>query len=301
MSSALDQTRWGYYLYKVAGTLAPLLPPRLGYWLFGQFGLLAARSGEGYRAVWDNVSHVLGWDISEERRARVVREAFSSQAKNYFDLFRLTSLSDAEIQHLVTLHGLEHLDAALALGKGVIVVSIHFGNLDLVAQVFALRKYPVVTVAEHLRPEALYRYVSSLRASRGLRLIPADSFLRPVFRALRRNEIVGLAADRDVTESGVVVDFFGAPAKLPDGYAQLALRTGAALVPCFALRQPNNAFAAYVEPAVPVEATGNFAEDVKVTMGRVLRVMERYIEAHPGQWVMFRPIWRSVDERVGAE
>jgi hypothetical protein len=77
--------------------------------------------------------------------------------------------------------------------------------------------WPIEAVAEHLQPERLYQYVVSLRASKGIKIIPIDSFLRPIFRALRNNELVGLAADRNLTGTGTLIDFFGAPALLPDG------------------------------------------------------------------------------------
>ncbi len=299
---ALDQTMLSYYLYRLAGAIVPRLPPFWGYRLFAQLGDLVFRLyKESRTSVWDNVSHVLGPAAGVRQQARVVRGIFRSQARNYYDLLRLPSLSDAKIKKLVTLHGLENLQAALSSGRGVVMVTAHFGNIDVVAQALLLHGYPVTGVAEHLKPEALYRYVCSLRASKGINLVPADSDLKLLFRALAQNQIVGLAADRDTTESGIVVDFFGASARLPDGYLQLALRTGAALVPCFGLRQPGDTFVGYIEPAVPLEKTGDLKHDVRLNMGRVLPVIERYIATHPDQWVMFQPVWKSHDRRMDIE
>jgi KDO2-lipid IV(A) lauroyltransferase len=114
-----------------------------------------------------------------------------------------------------------------------------------------------------------------------------------LFRALRRNEVVGLAADRDLTESGIVVDFFGAPARLPDGYAQLSLRTGAPIIAGFSQRLPDNAFVAHLEPPLELEDTGDRSRDVRAGVEKVVSIMERYIGAHPEQWVMSVPIWQT--------
>ncbi|MCK4473319.1 MAG: lysophospholipid acyltransferase family protein, partial [Anaerolineae bacterium] len=171
----------------------------------------------------------------------------------------------------------------------------HFGNVDIVAQVLALWEIPAVILAEHLRPEALFQYVCSLRASKGLRLIPIDGPLLELFRALRRNEVVALAADRDITESGIVVDFFGAPARLPDGYAQLSLRTGAPIVAGFGQRLPDNTFVAHFEPSLELEAIGDRNRDVRAGVEKVVAIMERYIGEHPEQWVMSVPIWQTVN------
>jgi lauroyl/myristoyl acyltransferase len=287
------QSQLSYYAYRLLGAVMPVIPPKLGYALFSRLGDLAHdKSATSRENVYDNLRHVLGPEADPARMEKVAREIFRNQARNYYDLFRVPSLSDQQIEHLVTVHGLEHLDEALAAGKGLIGVTAHFGNLDVVAQAFALRKYPITVVAEHLKPERLYQYVASLRASKGIKLIPIDSFLRPIFRALRNNELVGLAADRNLIEAGTLIDFFGAPALLPDGHVQLALRTGAKLGLFFSLRRPDNHYEAFVEPPLELENTGDLERDTRAGMAKVVAVLEKYIGQHPEQWVMFQPVWR---------
>jgi lauroyl/myristoyl acyltransferase len=282
-----------YYAYRFLGAVMPQIPPRLGYALFDRLGKLSYEKGTASREnVHDNLRHVLGPQADPARIEEVARQVFRHQARNYYDLFRVASLSDDQIRNLVSAHGLEHVDQALSAGKGVIMLSVHFGNIDIVMQMFALLKYPMTAVAERLKPERLYQYVASLRGSKGVTLIPIDSFLRPLFKALRNNEIVGLAADRNLTGTGTVVEFFGAPCLLNDGPVSLALRTGAKLVPAFSLRNPDNTFDAYVEPALVLERTGDSEEDVRAGMANLAAVLEKWIGQYPGQWVMFQPIWR---------
>ncbi len=280
-------------MYRLLGAIMPHIPPRVGYALFSRLGDLSHDKATTSREnVYGNLRHVLGPQADPARIEQVAREIFRNQARNYYDLFRVASLSDSQIERLVTVHGLEHIDEALVAGKGLIAVTAHFGNLDVVAQAFALHKYPITVVAEHLKPERLYQYVVSLRASKGIKIIPIDSFLRPIFRALRNNEVVGLAADRNLTETGTLIDLFGAPALLPDGHVQLALRTGAKLGVFFSLRRPDNTYEAFVEPALELENTGNLEQDTRAGMARLVAVMERYIGQHPEQWVMFQPVWK---------
>ncbi len=288
-----DQAQLSYYAYRLLGAVMPLVPPRLGYALFSRLGELSHDKATTSRQnVHDNLRHVLGPQADDSHIEQVAREIFRNQARNYYDLFRVASLSDRQIERLVTVHGLEHLDRALAAGKGLIAVTAHFGNLDVVAQAFALHKYPITVVAEHLKPERLYQYVVSLRASKGIKIIPIDSFLRPIFRALRNNELVGLAADRNLTETGALIDFFGAPALLPDGHVQLALRTGAKVGLFFSMRKPDNTFEAFVEPPLELENTGDLQRDTRAGMAKLVAVLEKYIGQHPEQWVMFQPVWR---------
>ncbi|MGC8786133.1 MAG: lysophospholipid acyltransferase family protein [Anaerolineae bacterium] len=282
-----------YYIYRLFGAVMPLVPPRLGYAFFTRLGDLAfAMSKASRENVLDNLRHVLGPEADKTHLEQVARQIFRNQAKNYYDLFRVASLSAAQIERLVTIHGLQHIDEALAAGKGLIVVSAHFGNLDVAIQAFALRGYPITAIAEHLQPEKLYRYVVSLRASKGIKLIPVDSFLRPIFKALRNNEIVGLAADRNLTETGTVVEFFGAPALLPDGHVRLALRTGAKLAMAFSLRKPDNTFEVFVEPPLPLANTGDPNQDTRLGMEKLIAALEKWIGQHPEQWVMFQPVWK---------
>jgi len=291
--TTMDLAMLSYYVYRLFGAVMPHIPPRLGYAFFSRLGDLSHdKSTTSRNNVYDNLRHVLGPQADPARIEQVARQIFRNQARNYFDLFRVASLSADQIRGLVTLHGLENIDQALAAGNGAVMFTAHYGNLDVAGQVFSLSGYPLTVVAERLKPEKLYQYVASLRASKGLKLIPSDDFLRPLFRALRNNEIIGLAADRNLTGTGTTIEFFGAPALLPDGHVRLAQRTGAKLLPAFSLRRPDNTFEAFAEPAFSVEDSGDAERDVRAGMARLLAVLEKYIGEHPEQWVMFQPIWK---------
>lgn len=290
-----------YYLYRFLGFLALFLPPRVGFWLFGRFGDASYRfDTRGRAAVRENLLHVLGPDVDAEVLERKVRQVFHNQARNYFDLFRIPRLSPAEIERITTVHGWDNLQEALARGQGVVLTAAHFGSFDIVMQFAGVRKIPAVLVAEHLQPEKLYQYVIGLRSRLGIRFIPVDGALKGIFRALRAGEMVGLAVDRDVTNSGLVVDFFGAPARLPDGYARVACRTGAAIIFAAAMRRSPGSYVVYIEPLIEPEMTGDRDRDVRETMAKVLRLTESYIRAYPEQWVMFQPIWDETGEVKGA-
>ncbi len=283
----------GYYLYRLLGAVLPLLPPRFGYALFGAIGMLFfylfADAREPLRA---NLRHVLRGAGSTQIDA-TARMTLCNHLKNYYDFFRASRLSADQIRTMVKVHGLEHLERALGKGKGVIFITAHFGNLDIVGQTFALHGYNVTTPAEHVKPEILFQEIVKVRASKGMKIIPVDGPLMALVRALKRNEIIGLAADLDVTKSGIITDFFGAPARLPDGYAQLALRSGTPILPAFSLRRPDNTFEAFAEPALELESTGNSEADVLNGVRQVVRGMEKWIGEHPEQWVMFHRIWED--------
>jgi lauroyl/myristoyl acyltransferase len=130
-----------------------------------------------------------------------------------------------------------------------------------------------------------------LRTSHGTRLFPSDGPLSELFRALKRGEIIGLPCDRDLGDNAREVDFFGSPARLPAGPVRVALRTGAALIPAFGLRLPDNSFLAQIEPPIELPQTGDREADVKAGMEMVVEVLERHISQHPGQWLVASPVW----------
>jgi lauroyl/myristoyl acyltransferase len=271
----------------------PLVPPRVGYAIFSRLGNLAySRAATSRENVHDNLRHVLGAQANPGRIEEVARQVFQNQARNYYDLFRVASLSADQIRRLVAVNGMDNAEQALSAGKGLIVSSVHLGNADVVMQRFALEGYAITGVAEHLQPEKLHQYVASLRASKGIKVLPTDGFLRPLFRALRNNEIVGLAADRIEGESGMLIEFFGAPALLPDWHVRLALRTGAKLLLTFSLRKPDNTFEVVVEPTLDLENTGDREQDTRAGMAQLVARLEKHIGRHPEQWVMFQPIWK---------
>lgn len=290
----MDWGQLSYYIYRFGGAVAPRIPPRLGYPLASRLGALLYRVSPRRAIVEENISHVLGLPVGSDPVRRTARQVFSNQAKNYFDLLRVAALTTEEINRTVReVRGLEHVDSALARGQGVVLASAHFGNIDLAGQALALRHYKVTALAEHLKPERLFQYVRAQRESHGLRFIPIDGSLRPVFRALRANEIVGSAIDRNVTDEGRLVEFLGCPARLPDGYLKLALRTGAALILCFSRRLADNTFTITVEPEIELERTGNTERDIAAALPRVLSVFATYLKRYPDQWVYFQPVWTA--------
>jgi len=272
--------------------IVPLVPPRIGYrWAEKLADLAYIYNSRTREAVLDNVKHATGLD--DEEALRVVRLVFRNLAKNYYDLFRLPCLSREEIEAKVKIEGWQHFEKAFSQGKGVIVSSAHMGCPDIVVQWLANRDIPVIIPVERLEPEPLFRYICNLRMSKGIRLLPVDGPLLELARALRRGEVVGVTADRDITDSGVIVPFFGAPARLPDGPVRLAYSTGAPLVMAFNIRLPDNNFLAWVEPPIYITKSGDKEGAIQEGMRKVVSVMERYISKYPDQWVVSVPIWKA--------
>jgi lauroyl/myristoyl acyltransferase len=281
-----------YYLYRLGGVVMWRLPPRLGYFLADIGGVLIYALTPGVRRrVCDNVTRVLGDKADPRTVCRTARQTLGNLVKNYYDLFRLPRLRPEESAQLIEVEGWENVEAGLSQGQGLIVTSAHLGNIEVVVQIFALHDVPVTIPVERLQPPELFDYVCRLRTSHGLRLVPIDGPLLELFRALRRGEVLGLAADRDITASGQIVDFFGAPARLPDGHVRMALRTRAPLLCAFSERLPDNRFVARILPPLTLIRTGDREADVVAGMRQVVSLMEQAISRRPAQWYVTNAVW----------
>src|SRR5438270_599239 len=196
--------------------------------LLGALGAASAAIGVLPRyplgeAVADNLRHILG---RQPTRAEVVR-VFHNGALNYWDTFAIPHFSHAQVLEWVDLYGIENIDAARAAGRGVICATAHLGSVAFVGQVLPALGYPMVGLLEPLEPPELYEFFARQRQALGSRLLPAGtSALRELVLALRRNEVLGLVTDRDITGKGPLVLFLCAPARFPDGPVAVLVRSG---------------------------------------------------------------------------
>ncbi len=264
----------------------------IGYPLFSAFGVLSYWLMPARRRLSErNFRQVLGPDAPPATvRARAV-EASRTLACNYYELFHMRGYSREAIRARMQIEGLEHIEAALQRGRGAILASLHFGNIETLLQVPSLYPYMrFMMLVERMNNPGLLKIMSELRASMGVDIVTTDE-LRKLVRRLKENGVVALACDRDVTGTGAVIDFFGGPARLPEGPARLAARTGAALIPAYGWRDPGGSLQVRITPALDLAATGDADADARVNTRRLVDWLERTIRERPGQWMPFYPIW----------
>lgn len=281
-----------YLLYRLGGVLVPKIPPAMGYALCHWLGGILYQFNSQYRAnIRLNLRRIMGPQPDQAEINRRARATFDYILYNYFDLFRLPSLDHQEVERLVTVAGWEHVEAALTKGRGIVMASAHLGNIEVVLYTMLLRGLSITIPVERLEPPELFEYISALRMSQGLKLVPVDRPLLDLIRTLRKGGVAGLAGDRDITGTGRVTDFFGHPAHLPDGHVRLALKTGAPLVVGFSRRNPDHTYQAYFLPAFYPSAEGTEEDRITAGMKFVIAEMEKAISQQPEQWTVTVSIW----------
>jgi KDO2-lipid IV(A) lauroyltransferase len=222
-------------------------------------------------------------------RRRIVREMFRATGRNLVDLFRLPRTGPEEFARIVSFEGLEHLDRALARGRGAVVLSAHLGNWEVLGAALAARGYPMNIIARRIFDPRSDRLLNRWRRACGVRVVTRQDGLFPAVRALRRGEVVGTLADQDTRGPAVFADFFGRPARTPEGPFRIARRTGAALVPLWIHLGEDGVHRVRVLPEIPPPAQGGIHADAE----RWHRILEEAVRERPEQWVWHHRRWKS--------
>ncbi len=291
--------RWKYWATLTGLVVLAPLPPRLGYLMtraISDFSFLLDHRSRA--SISSNVRHVLGPNVTDGRVSHVTREVFRNAGRNWLDMIRLPRFDADSSENKLTVHGWHHLEKAIARGRGVLLASVHMGNMDVAVQVIQARSIKLTILSEVLEPPSLDRLSRRLRGHNGMSLLPVTySGLKTAIQRLKRGEVVAIACDRAIQGSGVLTEFMGKPALLPVGAVKLAHRTGASIVPAFTARLKDNHSVFYFEPPIEASANGGGPEASSQLFARIVALMEKYIRRFPGQWVVFDPIWETQPAR----
>ena len=283
-----------FWSHRALAGLAPVVPERAGHAAAAALGSLAYRCLTRRRAdVTANQARVLGLDPGDERVRRATREAFALYARYWFDTFHLPALARDALDARVVVEGRHHIDAALARGRGCLVVLPHLGNWDVAGHLFAVHGYRLAAVAENLRPArlaALFRRHRERLGIRILALIDPKLVREEITRLLADNWIVCLLGDRALSTKGIAVTMFGAARPIPVGPALLARTTGAPLLVGAAHTLPAG-WRITVTPPLALETQSDIRRDVDALAQRIAAELERAIAVHPADWHLFQPGW----------
>ncbi|MBP5233081.1 MAG: lysophospholipid acyltransferase family protein [Planctomycetes bacterium] len=288
-----------YLLFKLLTFSTCVLPLRFGYWIALRVADLGYFIGDrrGRKAVIRNLHTVLP-DAGEQRIIHEARWVFRNWGKYLCEFFRFREFDEQYfIKHCSSTH-LEHVTDALKRGKGVIILSAHFGNWEMGAAYYSVHcGFPVNSLVVRQVSPLLENLFLKERSANHTKLIYIDDDPRKMMRALRNNEMVCILGDRDPTGGGIEVDFFGRKCRFPQGPARLAVSTGCAIVPGVVLRRSNDSFVMSTHPMLEVPEiddpaiTDKKGEQVRRLTQAFAHYLENEIREHPEQWPAFYDVW----------
>jgi len=282
--------------YFAGWRLVRTLPERTAYKLFSLIGRRAVkRNGKSVQRLRSNLARVKP-GLSKGELEALVSRAFDSYMRYWCDTFRIQDWSTERIQESVTLNNGHLLIDPMKSGKGVVIALPHSGNWDHAGAYFCSIGIPLVTVAERLKPEALFRKFLKYRNSMGFEVLSLDSrSFATLLKRAREKRLIALVADRDLSRSGFDVDFFGHPSRMPAGPALLAIKTGIPLVIAHVSYKPVGIHIDFTEVPIPTE--GSESEKISATVQACADLFAKGIAQYPEDWHMLQRIWVDGDFR----
>lgn len=259
------------------------------------------KRGRGVTQLEANLRRVVGNGVPIDELRALSRASMHSYLRYWMEVFRLPAFGKDRITERFRLQDAEILWEAFASRRGAILALPHSGNWDHAGAWLVLNGHPFTTVAQPLRPEALFDRFVAFRESLGMEVLAfgGPAVYERLCERLRAGGTICLIADRDLSTAGVEVDFFGEPARMPAGPAALAIDTGAALLPV-TLWYEDACCAGRIHPRVPVPAAGSRREKMISMTQQLARAYEETIAAHPEDWHMLQRIWAADFSREGA-
>ncbi len=280
---------------KLVLALLRTLPHDLALTLAEWLALLVGASVGKWSAVARQNLAIAYPAMDQNATTELLRSMFKNLGRVLLTIARAEKLSKEELPRWIEFKDLDNFKEAKERGKGVLFLTAHLGNWELSALAHAIEVGPMNVMVRPIEDPWIDQIVERSRAATGNRVIPKANSARAVLQALRDNEAVGVLADQNtVLSEAVFVDFFGTPAAANKGFVQLAMRSGAAVVPGFACwndRESRHVLRYY--PALEMVSTGNDEADVIENTWRCQAAVERAIRRHPEQWLWIHRRWKT--------
>jgi phosphatidylinositol dimannoside acyltransferase len=284
--------------YSVGWTVVRRVPEWFAAWCFRVLAdLVWSRRGKSVLRLESNLARVIGADPAGAAVRELSRAGMRSYLRYWMEAFRLPSMSRERILSGTVASGEQAIFDNVDNGRGAVMALPHMGNWDLAGAWLVHKGYPFTTVAERLKPESLFERFLAYRESLGMEVLPLTSkgggsamAFGTLAKRLRAGRPVCLPAERDLTESGVEVDFFGARTRMAAGPAVLAVQTGAALLPAI-LWFEGDGWGIRIHEEIPVPAEGTRQEKVAAMTQSLASVFEKGISEHPEDWHMLQRQW----------
>lgn len=238
-------------------------------------------------------------EMDERERERILRGCFKNLGRLLGEFSQFPRATPESLRRIVECEGLENLQAAQALGRGVILFTGHLGAWELSSLALSAFGYPMSFLVRRIDNPLIERLIEKTRTRFGNRSIDKRAAMRPMLRTLRANGTLGILVDLNTQpHEGIFVDFFGIPASTTSGVAALALRTGAAVLPVFVpWDEKRQRFVLRVDRPLVVAYTGDEKESIRRLTSLFTSVVESYIRRFPDQWLWIHKRWNTRPEK----
>jgi len=272
-----------------------VMPVAMQAWLACRMGnMIYSSSAARRRLILSNLRMAFGDEKPEAELEDIARRSYQNIMMTAFEFVRFPLYSGADIVRMVDVEGEENMRDAVSRGKGVIVVSAHFGSWELLAARIHTLGFPMTAVGRPQNDSMINDFIVKMRTSKGTRHIPRGvPMFDHITKLLGNNELVGLVSDQNAGPKGIFVDFFGHPAATFKGPGLFAVTRGSALVPVFIVRTAYQKHTAYICPVVEIEPSGDAGRDLVAYTQAFTIVIEDFVRRHPDHWFWVHKRWKT--------
>lgn len=286
-----------YYLYYLGRLLAfkvYLLPIKVGVFFGAALGGIAFHIlGKYRRTALDNLKLAFGSQKPDPEIRAIAKRVFENLGRNAVELVNFPKLNSVNIDKFVRIENRKILDGELAKGNGVIILTAHFGNWELLAMTLIAKGYKGSVIGRRIYFDRYDKFLNYLRKVKDVNVIYRDDSPKKMLRVLKDNDIIGMLADQDVDSvDGVFVKFFGRETYTPVGPVALAKASGASMVPAFIVREGSR-HVLKIEKPVEMSDTGDKEKDLVINTQKWSDIVERFIKQYPDQWVWMHRRWKT--------
>jgi len=287
-----------YITLKAASIAVSLIPPAISLWIGRVAGLCSYHlHPKRKRIAYANLKAAFSGKKSPGQIKAILRKTYKNSGQSIMETLSIPRIDKEYLKRRVRLEGRKNFDVAEARGKGIIFLSSHFGNWEILGLKSAQEGYPVYILARPQRIQIFNDILTEYREKLGCKVISRGMSFREIIRALKDNNIVGILSDQDVGKAGVFIDLFGRPASHPVGAVRLARDTDAAIVPAFIVRENGAKHFITLKEHFTVPKTDDRDADIKKGIETYIRILEPYIERYPDQWMWVYTRWKSTPSR----
>jgi KDO2-lipid IV(A) lauroyltransferase len=282
-----------YWGYNLAWRIIRWIPERKAYSLADRFAdFLYARNGKGVNRLRSNYRRVRP-ELDDAQLEFLVNAGMRSYLRYWCDTFRFPAWSKERLLSTTVCENENFLRDPIAAKRGCIVALPHAGNWDHAGAYFCATGIPLTTVAEHLKPEKLFRKFLEYRTAIGMEVLDLDSrSIAVLSQRLRAGKLVALVADRDLSKNGIPVNFFGTGGQMPAGPALLAIQTGADLITAFVKYEEVGIRIIFGE-AIAIPETGSVSEKAAAMTQVIADRFAEQLVVNTVDWHMLQRIWRD--------
>jgi Kdo2-lipid IVA lauroyltransferase/acyltransferase len=271
---------------RIVCTFSDVLSYKLGDWIGSLCWLIMPRRRRNMAV--ENVMACLGVDRGDA--TAIARQSTLRLGRMSLEVLRVPKIK-VDPQRYVKIEGREHLEDALAYGRGVVLATAHSGNWELMGGALALEGFPIISVAQKQTNAEMDRFFNEYRALVGVRIVYKQG-VHTILRLFREKMAIGFIMDQRAGSNGVVVNFFGRPTSTPPGAAAFARMQNAPIIPIFITETSKGKHTVIISAPIWMQKTADREYDILTTTQKLSDIIEQHIRTYPHEWFWLHNRWK---------